>query len=296
MEPEESGFLDRVGTLLRFMLPAIFALFGLMLYLSGAYKTREDFADQVLSYAKADNAARVDIRTRRPMIEKVAVELGATAREESVTREDLSSRLDRLMISHVVETIIMMSLMVLLPFGIMGSGLIRHGGRESRRHATKGFGMKLMMGLLLAFGWQYILNPLGITGTTLSTLVRYRGATSKSTAPTYLNMGPTEIGTPNQRMRFEEEGIDGISTLAAADIDTMTIPEAVVSRAQLVHWQEIARLAAVIGVDRWKAVSGVAMTASEFLCVRATDAETRFVEKLNGVGITNVEEIRRLLR
>jgi hypothetical protein len=170
MDSGEIGSGEKLGTFVRFLLPAIVALgIGLLLYLSGAYKTREDFVEQVEKYAKANSAERAEISSRRPMIEKVAIELDATARGAIVTRQDLRSRLDGLMAFHIAETLIMMSLMVLLPFGIIGSGLVRHGGRDNRLYATKGFGMKLMLALLLAFGWQYILNPLGITGTTLST-------------------------------------------------------------------------------------------------------------------------------
>jgi hypothetical protein len=101
--------------------------------------------------------------------------------------------------------------------------------------------------------------------------------------------------TPNQRMRFEEEGIDGISALAAGKSE-LTIPETVVSRRQLRYWRDISRLATVIGTERWKGASGVVMTASEFLCERAQDEDVLFREKLSSVGIANVEEIRRLLR
>ena len=384
-----------IGTFVWFMIPSILAVAAaLMLYLSGVYKTRDDFAGQVFSYANADSAARAEIRTQRPLIGRLAVELGATAPKATLTEDELRNSLFHLMRSHVAETIVFMSLMVMLPFVIMGSGLALSSDPKRREQARRGIGMKLMLALILAHGWQYIMNPMGITGTTLSTLVRYRGAMGESTAPIYLNLGATEIGvplaaffgfycyllgyfvyrvynrdvlsvrvytvmfrkclfalgiavvlqtasgpstmpvafligflplsaltllselgikglsggedgasltllpgiTPYQRMRFEEEGIDGISTLAAIKTIDLTIPEGVISEGLLKHWRDIARLATVIGAERWKAISGVVMTASGFVYTRTVEEETLFRAELAKVGIANADEIRRLLR
>lgn len=102
-------------------------------------------------------------------------------------REDIAQRLH----SHVRWNSLTLTLLTLLPLGLLGFGLARRHARQRladvKRLAIEDWPTKFLVSLCSAFGWLYVLNPYGQGASSAYGFLKYEDVLSGDTLPIYFD-------------------------------------------------------------------------------------------------------------
>jgi hypothetical protein len=106
---------------------------------------------------------------------------------KDTVQADIAQRLH----THVLWNSLTLTLLTLLPLGLLGFGLARRHARhrlaEVKRLALEDWPTKFLVCLCSAFGWLYVLNPYGQGASTAYGFLKYEDVLSGDTLPIYFD-------------------------------------------------------------------------------------------------------------